>query len=97
MVGKDFQQDFGSKIELQSSVKLAKDFTWKCRFYYFTSYQYGEGELENDFSYQLSKYISTELYTLWRFDDNRSRDYWDRNLGYFQFKEFFTLGLNYSF
>ena len=97
MVGKDFQQDFGSKIELQSSVKLAKDFTWKCRFYYFSSYHYGEGELENDFSYQLSKYISTELYTLWRFDDNRSPDYWDRNLGYFQFKEFFTLGLNYSF
>ena len=97
MIGKDFQQDFGSKIELQSSVKLAKDFTWKCRFYYFTSYKYAESELENDFSYQLSKYISTELYTLWRFDDNRSRDFWDHNLGYFQFKEFFTLGLNYSF
>ena len=91
MIGKDFQQDFGSKIELQSSVKLAKDFTWKCRFYYFTSYKYAESELENDFSYQLSKYISTELYTLWRFDDNRSRDFWDHNLGYFQFKEFFSI------
>lgn len=97
MVGKDFRQDFGSKIELNSKVKLAKDFTWKCRSYCFTSHEYVEAELENTFSYALSKYISTELYTLWRFDDNRPREFYDSTLGYFQFKEYFTLGLKYSF
>ena len=97
MVGKDFQQDFGSKVEVNTKLKLAKDFMWRCRFYYFSSYKYTESELENVFTYQLSKYISTELFTLWRFDDNRSHDYYDRNIGYFQFKEFFTLGLTYEF
>lgn len=97
MVGKDTQEDYGSKLELNAKIGLAKSLTWKCRAYYFTSYEYAEAELENVLSYAFSKYISTELYTLWRFDDNRSRDYYDDNLGYFQFKEYFTFGINYTF
>ena len=70
MKDKDFQQDFGSKIEFNSKIKIVKDFTWKCRFYYFTSYEYVESEMENVLSFQFNKYISSEVYTLWRFDDN---------------------------
>jgi len=97
MEGEDMQEDYGSKLELNAKIGLAKSLTWKCRAYYFTSYEYAEAELENVFSYAFSKYISTELYTLWRFDDNRSPDYYDDNLGYFQFKEYFTFGINYTF
>lgn len=97
MVGKDTQHDFGSKIEVNASVTLAKNLTYKLRSYFYTAYSYAEAELENTFSYAFNKYLSTEFYTLWRFDDNRSRDYWDDNLGYFQFKEYFTFGLSYSF
>jgi len=97
MVGKKFQQDFGSKIELKSKITIVKDLTWQCRFYYFTAYEYTESELENLLSFQFNKYISTEVYTLWRFDDNRSQQYYDSTLGYFQFKEYFTLGLAYNF
>lgn len=97
MRDKDFQQDFGSKIEFNSKIKIVKDFTWKCRFYYFTSYEYVESEMENVLSFQFNKYISSEVYTLWRFDDNRSRKYYDDTLGFFQFKEYFTLGLAYNF
>lgn len=97
MVGKDFQQDFGSKIEFKSQVKIVKDLTWRSRCYYFTSYEYAEAELENVFSFQFNKYISSEVYSLWRFDDNRAKKYYDHTLGYFQFKEYFTLGLSYRF
>ena len=97
MVDKDFQQDFGSKIEFKSKIKIVKDLIWQCRCYYFTSYEYVEAEMENVFSFQFNKYISTEVYTLWRFDDNRSQQYYDSTLGYFQFKEYFTLGLAYNF
>lgn len=92
-----FKQDFGSKLEFNAKIKLASNLTWRSRLYYFTSYKYTEGEFENIFSYQFNKYFSTELNTLWRFDDNRSRDFKDDNLGYFQFKEYFTLGLSYNF
>ncbi len=97
MIGKDVTHDIGSKIEMNSKLKLAKDFFWKSRFYFFTAYDYAEGEWENSFQYQFSKYISAEVFTLWRFDDNRDRKYYDDNLGYFQFKEYFTLGLTYAF
>lgn len=97
MVGKDTQHDFGSKIEINASITLATNLTWKLRSYFYTAYDYVEAELENTFSYAFNKYLSTELYTLWRFDDSRSRTYYDSTLGYFQFKEYFTFGLAYSF
>ena len=97
MVGKDFQQDFGSKIEFNSKITVVKGLTWKCRCFYFTSYKYVEAEMENVLSFQFNKYISSEVYTLWRFDDNRERKFYDDNIGYFQFKEYFTLGLAYNF
>lgn len=93
----NFQQDFGSKVELNAKFTIVKGLTWKCRSYYFTSYEYVEAEFENVFSFQFNKYISSEVYTLWRFDDNRSPDLYDRNLGFFQFIEYFTLGLAYNF
>lgn len=92
-----FKQDFGSKVELNAKIAIAKNLTWRSRFYYFTSYEYAEGEFENQFSFQFNKYFSTELNTLWRFDDNRAPSFKDYNLGYFQFKEYFTLGLSYNF
>lgn len=92
-----FHQDFGSKFVVNTTLHLAKDLTWRSRVYYFTSYQYTEGEFENNFNYQFNKYFSTELYTLWRFDDNRAPSFKDKHLGYFQFKEYFTLGLTYNF
>ena len=97
MADHDFQKDWGSKIDVNAKFTIVKNLTWKCRAYYFTSYKYTEGELENSLSFAFNKYLSSELNTLWRFDDNRSRYYYDDNLGYFQFKEYFTFGLNYNF
>lgn len=90
-------EDYGSRIEFNCKFNLCKNLAWKCRSFYFTSYKYVEAELENSFSFKFSKYISSEAYTLWRFDDNRGRQYHDKNIGYFQFKEYITLGLKYDF
>jgi hypothetical protein len=97
MRGKDFQQDFGSKVEVNTKLTIVKNLTWKSRFYFFTTHEYVESEFENTFSFQFNKYISCDVYTIWRFDDNRNKRYYDSTLGYFQFKEYFKLGLNYGF
>ena len=91
------KHDFGSRLEFNSNFKIIDNLTWKCRLYYYTTYKYAESEMENVFSYSFSKYFSTELYTLWRFDDNRNPRDKDSTLGYFQFKEYFTIGLTYGF
>lgn len=96
-VGKSTTQDYGSRIEVNCTMKILKNITWRCRSYCFTSYEYVEAELENVLSFAFSKYVSSEVNTLWRFDDSRSKQYYDSNLGYFQFKEYFTLGLSYNF
>lgn len=97
MRDKDFQQDFGSKVEVNTNFTLAKNFTWRSRYYFFTSYEYVESEWENVFSFRFNKYITSEVNTIWRFDDNRDKRYVDSTLGYFQFKENFSLGLSYYF
>jgi hypothetical protein len=97
MIERNTKEDFGSKMELQSSVNIVKNLTWTCRFVAFTSYEYVESELENRLHFKLTKYISSELYTIWRFDDNRPRELFDENLGYFQFREYLTFGLTYDF
>ena len=97
MVDRNTKEDFGSKIEMSSSVKIVTNLTWNMRFKFFTSYEYAESEVENRLQFRFNKYISSELYTLWRFFDNRPKKYYDDNLGYFQFNEYFTLGLIYDF
>ena len=51
MPDEDYTHDIGSKIEMNCKLKLAKDFYWKSRLYYFTAYDYAEGEFENSFQY----------------------------------------------
>lgn len=97
MVDEDRTHDFGSKLEMNCKFQIAKDFFWKSRLYCYSAYDYVEAEWENSFTYAFSKYINAEVFTLWRFDDNRDRKYYDEHLGYFQFKEYFTLGLTYAF
>lgn len=97
MVDVDATHDFGSRLEYNHNFKLLSNLTWKTRLYYYTTYEYTEMEMENTFSFSFNKYISADFYTLWRFDDNRNPAYKDDNLGYFQFKEYLTLGLSYSF
>lgn len=97
MVDEDITHDFGSKLEMNCKFQIAKDFFWKLRLYCYSAYDYVEAEWENSFTYAFSKYINAEVFTLWRFDDNRDRKYYDEHLGYFQFKEYFTLGLTYAF
>lgn len=91
------QHDFGSKMEMNFRYNLAKNLQFRSRLYYYTNYKYAESEWENALSFQFNKYISTEVNSLWRFDDNRSPNTKDEKIGYFQFKEYFTFGLSYNF
>ncbi len=91
------QHDFGSKLEAGCTLTIVKNLVWKSRLYYYTTYKYVEAEWENSLTYSFSRYLQSQLFTLWRFDDNRDRKYWDEKLGFFQFREYFTLGLAYKF
>ena len=86
--------DFGSQVTAGLEWQMNDVVKWKTRFYAFTSYHRAELEWENEFSLRVSKYISANLFLFPRFDDSNK---WDEDLGYWQFKEYSSLGFTYNF
>ena len=92
--GKHMLHDIGSQFTVDLSWELSNNVRWKTRMYGFTSYKRVEYEWENTFTFQFNKYISSNIFIYPRFDDNRTRD---EHHGYWMFKEYMSLGFNYSF
>ena len=92
--GKHSLHDFGSQLTIDLEWKIAEQLKWKTRLYGFTSYKRALIEWENMFTLQVSKYISANIFLYPRFDDSGKRD---DDLGYFQFQEYSSLGISYTF
>ena len=92
--GKHTLHDFGSQLTFDLVWKIADQLSWKSRLYGFTSYKRALVEWENLFTLQVSKYISANLFLYPRFDDSGKRD---DGMGYFQFQEYSSLGISYTF
>lgn len=86
--------DFGSEATAVLEWKLNDVVTWKTRLYCFTSYKRVELDWENTFTLRVSKYITANIFLHPRFDDSNNRD---DKLGYWQFKEYSSLGFAYNF
>ena len=86
--------NFGSMTTIDLTWKFSDNISWKTRLYGFTAYDRAEIEWENTFTFKFNKYISSNLFIYPRFDDATSRD--DKH-GYWQFKEYASLGFNYTF
>ena len=92
--GKHHLTDFGSQLTASLEWKINDVVSWKTRLYAFTSYKRTELEWENTFALRVSKYISANLFLFPRFDDANVRD---DDLGFWQFKEYSSLGFSYNF
>lgn len=91
--GKHVKNDFGSEVTVDLTWQLAKDIRWKTRLYGYTTYKRMLMEWENTFTFVVNKYISSNLFLYPRFDDGTARD---RSHGYWQLKEYISLGFSYS-
>jgi len=92
--GKHSLFDFGSQLTADLEWKMNESVTWKTRLYAFTSYKRFELEWENTFELRVSKYITANLFLFPRFDDSGVRD---DDHGYWQFKEYSSIGFAYKF
>ncbi len=92
--GKHVLHDIGSMFTIDLMWKFTDNISWKTRMYGFTTYSRSELEWENEFTFKFNKYISSKLFIYPRFDDATTRD---GHHGYWQFKEYFSLGFNYTF
>ncbi len=86
--------DYGSEITVDLTWKILNNLQWKTRLWGYTTYHRAEMEWENTFTFQFNRWISTNIFVYPRFDDGSNRD---SNLGYWEFKEYCSIGFSYSF
>ncbi len=86
--------DFGSELTVDLTWKFSDMIRWKTRLYGYTTYERAEIEWENTITFQFSKYISSNIFVYPRFDDGVKRD---DDHGYWQLKEYASLGFSFSF
>ena len=92
--GEHGMTDYGSEFTVDLNWQIADNIRWKTRLYGYTTYKRAELEWENTISFQFNRYISTNLFLYPRFDDGAKRD---DDHGYWQFKEYASVGFSYSF
>ncbi len=94
--GHHSKTDYGSTFTLNAKWVLSDNITWNTRLYGFTSYKRTDLQWENTINMRISKVITTSIYIYPKFDDsNIGRK--DGDFGYFQLKEYTSIGLAYSF
>lgn len=94
--GRHHKEDFGTQVVVTvPTMKLFKIVDFWTRAEYYTNYARAFFHMETKFDIALTRYFSASLSMHARFDDSAPGLY-DVDYGYWQFKEFMTLGLTYS-
>jgi len=86
-------EDFGSQFTGELKWQIVDQVSWKTRLYVNTTYHRLLAEWENLVELKVTKYISANLFLYPRFDDSTV---FDDHLGHFQFQEWSSIGLSYS-
>lgn len=86
-------EDFGSQMTAELKWNIADPLTWKTRLFAYTSYHRALIEWENQFELKVTKYISANLFLYPRFDDSTVPS---EEHGYWQFQEWSSIGLTYT-
>lgn len=87
---------WGPNVTFNASWPIATNISWNTRIYWFTNLSYTSIDWENTFNFRVNKLISATLYVFPRFDDSAIR-YKNKHGKYIMMKEWFSLGLDYSF
>ncbi len=93
--GRQHKEDFGTQIQPTLNATLCKNVTLYSRMEFYTNYSRAYFNWENTFKMKINKYLDATLFMHGRFDDS-SRGLYSDSYGYWQLKEYMSLGLTYS-
>ncbi|MBR6142630.1 MAG: DUF3078 domain-containing protein [Bacteroidaceae bacterium] len=96
--GKHQKTTFGPNITMNTRWQICKQISWTSRVYWMSNYHYNIWEWENTVDFSVTKLITAKIYLYPRVDDSNEK-YRDmsKHHTYLMFKEWFSLGLSYSF
>lgn len=88
--------DWGPNFTVDAAWKMSDNISWKTRLYAYSTFHRTELQWENTFNLNINRFLAATIYVYPRFDD-QSHKLKDDKYGYFQLKEYTSLGFTYSF
>jgi len=90
---------FGPNITMDTRWQICKQILWTSRIYWMSDFEYNICEWENNISFSITKLITAKAHLYPRFDNSNEkyRSGEEHDGIYLMFKEWFSLGLSYSF
>ena len=91
---KKTKSEIGSNLELNLDWKITANISYKTRVFMFTDYHYFLGDWQNTFSFDINKFLSTQVFVNLRYDGSvDSYGKWKK----FMMREILSFGLSYTF
>lgn len=88
------RSEIGSNGEVNWTWKIAWNIEYRSRLFLFTDYKYFLSDWENTISFNINKFLSTQLYVHMRYDSSSEiMDSWK----HFMLREVLSFGLSYTF
>lgn len=94
--GTNNRLSFGPNATLDTRWTICPQITWTSRIFYITNLDFHKIEWTNTIDFAITKIIKAQLNLYPRFDDSSDRYKNDRGR-YWMFKEWMTIGIQYSF
>lgn len=94
--GHKTSHNFGSSAELRLFWKLAYNITFSSRIFAFTDYDSAQADWENTLSFDINRFLSTQVYVHMRYD-SATPPCEDENWKKLQVKEILSIGFAYKF
>lgn len=91
---KKTKSEIGSNAEINMRWDICPNISYKTRLFLFSDYSYLLSDWENTFSFQINKFLSTQLYIHLRYD---SSSHGDTSWKDFMMREILSFGISYNF
>ena len=88
--------EYGSSTELKLFWQIAYNIQYRSRLFAFTDYDYVQSDWEHTISFNINKFLSTQIYAHLRYDSTtryREGSSWHK----LQMKEILSFGFSYRF
>ncbi|MCH5236579.1 MAG: DUF3078 domain-containing protein [Muribaculaceae bacterium] len=88
------RNEIGSNLEFNMDWSITANISYKTRLFLFSDYHYFLSDWQNTFSFDINKFLSTQIFLHMRYDTSA-----DKNTGWktFMMREILSFGLSYTF
>lgn len=91
---KKYKNEVGSNLEFNMDWKITANISYKTRVFMFTDYHYYLADWQNTLSFDINKFLSTQIFVHLRYDGSSDSDTkWKK----FMMREILSFGLSYTF